>query len=100
MQVNNNGINSNSSTNTSASSKKAPEAANKEGLGSQSAAPSKDSVELSREAQALKRLESQILSSPDVDFGRVASIRQAISEGSYQIDAEAIALKMLDSDMG
>lgn len=37
------------------------------------------------------------LSSPStVDVGRVNSIKQALAEGSYQIDAAKIAKKMLD----
>ncbi len=57
-----------------------------------------DSVLLSPEATALKRLEAQINASPDIDRGRVAAIKQAINEGSFEINVERIAEKLLQQD--
>lgn len=61
-------------------------------------APEHDSVLLSPEAQALKRLEAQINASPDIDLGRVAAIKRAIAEGSFEINVERIAERMLAQD--
>lgn len=57
-----------------------------------------DSVMLSPEAQALKRLEAQINASSDIDLGRVAAIKQAIAEGTFEINVERIAERMLAQD--
>ena len=59
---------------------------------------STDSVQLSPEAQALKRLEAQINASPDIDIGRVAAIKRAIAEGNFEINVERIAERMLQQD--
>jgi len=59
---------------------------------------SSDNVQLSPEAQALKRLEAQINASPDIDSGRVAAIKRAIAEGNFEINIERIAERMLQQD--
>ena len=59
---------------------------------------SKPDVSLSPQAQQIGRLESSIHAAPDVDSDKVAALRQAIADGSYQIDAESIAQRMLDQD--
>ena len=38
--------------------------------------------------------------SPPIDEGRVAAIREALANGSYVIDAEKLAAKMLELDLG
>ena len=63
-----------------------------------SSMPASDSVMLSPEAQALKRLEAQINASPDIDNTRVAAIKRAIAEGNFKINVERIAEKMLQQD--
>ncbi len=95
MQINNNGITNNTHTNNSQKAGESPKA-----QASQNAATSadSDSVELSQEALVLKRLETQIIASHDVDTARVDSIRQAIEDGSYTIDADSIASKILETD--
>jgi len=59
---------------------------------------SHDSVQLSPEAQALKRLEAQISASPDIDSGRVAAIKRAIAQGNFEVNVERIAERMLQHD--
>lgn len=59
---------------------------------------SKDNVVLSAEAQHLTRLQSKISSLPDVNFERVAAIKQAIAEGRFEINPERIAENMLKQD--
>jgi len=57
-----------------------------------------DNVSLSSQAQTLARLESSVASVGDVDSAKVNSVRSAISNGSYKIDADAIAGALLDQD--
>lgn len=64
----------------------------------ESATSTQDSVKLSPEAQALKRLEAQISASPDIDSTRVAAIKRAIAEGNFEINVERIAERMLQQD--
>lgn len=71
-------------------------AANKSAAESQTqAAPSRDTVSLTPQAQKLKDLESRISSLPEVDTDRVSAIKDAIANGTYEIDANRIAEKMM-----
>jgi negative regulator of flagellin synthesis FlgM len=58
----------------------------------------KADVSLSTEARNLSRLESSIQAAPDVDSDKVARIRQAIEDGTFEINAESIANRMLEQD--
>ena len=55
-------------------------------------------VSLSSAAQSMSKLESAINSSPDVNSSKVEEIKRAIAEGSYSINPESIAERMLDQD--
>lgn len=57
-----------------------------------------DTVELSDTARALKAADEQIANTPDIDSEKVARLKAAIEDGSYQVDAERVAGKMLDFD--
>lgn len=58
-----------------------------------------DSLRLTGEAEGLQALERQLGAAPaGIDAGRVEALRAAISDGSYQVDAQAIATRMLDFD--
>lgn len=94
----NSGVNKSSVTTQGGSSSRAkPSEGN--GPSAASAKPeAKDSVSLSAQAQELSRLESAAMNSADVDEAKVAAVKQALANGSYQIDAESIAQKMLDQD--
>jgi negative regulator of flagellin synthesis FlgM len=95
MQINNNGI----TTNTNASSRqKAPDSAASSVNRENPAGVKNDSVELSHESQLLKSLEAKIIGAPDVDSDKVASVRQAIADGSYSVNADRIASKILATD--
>ncbi|MBX2808011.1 MAG: flagellar biosynthesis anti-sigma factor FlgM [Cellvibrionaceae bacterium] len=94
MLINNNGI----STNSNHTRQKGVDQVETHTAGRTTPASSKDRVELSDQAQQLAHLETQIALSPDVDTQRVDAIRNAIANGSYTIDAEAIAEKILASD--
>ena len=54
-----------------------------------------DSVEFSAAAQKLSSLQDELASISAVDMGKVDEIRQAISNGSYKIDAQKIADSLL-----
>jgi len=54
-----------------------------------------DSVEFSATAQQLSSLQDELASISAVDMGKVDEIRQAISNGSYKIDAQKIADSLL-----
>jgi|SRR5690554_2232253 len=61
----------------------------------QESTQSEDTVALSPQAQQLQRLQDKIDAAPAVDSERVAQIRQAISEGRFEINAERLAEAML-----
>jgi negative regulator of flagellin synthesis FlgM len=62
------------------------------------AAAGPDSVELTDKARQLQRLEEKLAEFPAVDSQRVDEIRRAVADGSYRIDADLIAERMLASE--
>lgn len=60
-------------------------------------APSGSKVELSSIAASLQEAEAAIANVPVVDASRVAEIKQAISEGRFQVDAGKVADGLIDS---
>ena len=56
-------------------------------------------VELSPRAQDAKRIKDIAMSVPDVDEAKVAKFRKMIDEGTYKVDAKAIADKMVDEQL-
>ncbi len=57
-----------------------------------------ESVSLSSQAKNLKQLEQKLGDYPEMDDERIAEIRSALENGTYKIDAEKLAQKMLDMD--
>lgn len=53
-----------------------------------------DTVRLTDDAVSLSALDKTLSSIPAVDHGRVAAIKQAVTEGRYVIDPEAIATRL------
>jgi negative regulator of flagellin synthesis FlgM len=53
-------------------------------------------VELSNRAQDMKRIKEIATAGPDVDEAKVAKFQKMIDEGKYDVDAEALADKMVD----
>lgn len=65
----------------------------------QTATPTSDTaVNLSSQAQQLQAIEDRLKQMPEVDSQRVAELRDAIANGSYQIDSGRIADKLLASE--
>ncbi len=62
------------------------------------AAASADSLRLTGEASGLQSLQRELTAAPAVDSKRVDAVRQALQDGSYKIDPDAIASRMIDLD--
>lgn len=58
--------------------------------------PVGDTVRLTDAAQDLSRLEAQVKSAPEVDSRRVEQLRLAVQNGTYKVDTDAIATKLLN----
>lgn len=63
-----------------------------------SAKTAPDTVSISSQGKALAELENRIAKMPDVDMERVEKLKKAIGDGSYQVDAERLADKILTSE--
>jgi negative regulator of flagellin synthesis FlgM len=59
-----------------------------------------DTVTLTRSARSLQKIEEAVARAPVVDTAKVAAVKQAISSGTYQIDAGRIADKLLKFERG
>ncbi|SDX42480.1 flagellar biosynthesis anti-sigma factor FlgM [Marinobacter mobilis] len=57
-----------------------------------------ESVKLSSQAKDLKQLEQRLNSYPETDDDRIEQIKAALADGSYKVDAEKLAQKMLEMD--
>lgn len=57
---------------------------------------SADEVRLSEAMQALQSADKRLADTPEVDEKRVEALRAAIENGSYQIDFQRVAERMLD----
>lgn len=57
-----------------------------------------DSLRLTGEATGLQALQRDLSTRPAVDEARVQAVRDALASGSYRIDPEVIASRMLELD--
>ena len=55
-----------------------------------------DLLNLTGRAKELHSLQQDLAKSPEFDEARVNELKQAISDGSYKVDAQRVADKMLD----
>jgi len=67
------------------------------------AVPPADSMKLTGEAVGLQALQQELAASPaGIDAARVGEIRAALADGSYRIDPQQVANRMLalESELG
>lgn len=57
-----------------------------------------DSLRLTGEATGLQAMQRELSVAPAVDAARVAQVREALQNGSYRINPEAIADRMIALD--
>lgn len=60
---------------------------------------SDDKVELSSRAMDLKQLHAQASATPDVRTEKVEEIKMKVDNGTYQIDTEQIAEKLIEDSL-
>jgi negative regulator of flagellin synthesis FlgM len=59
-----------------------------------------DHVTLTTSARSLQKLSEAVAQTPVVNAEKVASVKQAVNGGTYQVDARRVADKMLQSEKG
>jgi negative regulator of flagellin synthesis FlgM len=59
-----------------------------------------DHVTLTTSARSLQKLSDAIAQTPAVNSAKVASIKQALSNGTYQVDSASVADKLIQFESG
>lgn len=57
-----------------------------------------DEVRLSNSALRLQEAERRLASHPDIDEARIATIREALNNGTYQVNAANVADRILEHE--
>lgn len=70
------------------------------GTASVAASQASDHVTLTDSARSLQKIEEAIAKAPVVDTAKVATIKQAVSSGTYQIDSGRVADKLMQFERG
>ncbi len=65
-----------------------------------STAQTGDHVTLTASARALQKLSDAIAETPVVNSAKVSSIKQALANGTYQVDPASVADKMIQFESG
>jgi negative regulator of flagellin synthesis FlgM len=76
------------------------EKAQADGSAAASTAQATDHVTLTDSARSLQKIEAAVAKTPVVNADKVAAVKQAISSGTYKIDAGRIAGKLLKYESG
>jgi negative regulator of flagellin synthesis FlgM len=71
-----------------------------EGSAAAATAQNADHVTLTDSARAMQKIEAAVANTPVVNASKVAAVKQAISSGTYQIDAGRVAGKLLKYERG
>ena len=71
-----------------------------EGSGAAPTSQSGDHVTLTTSARAIQKLEEAVAKSPVVNPEKVAAVKQAVNSGTYKIDANRVAGKLLKFERG
>ncbi|MFB9887654.1 flagellar biosynthesis anti-sigma factor FlgM [Balneatrix alpica] len=97
IDINSVGVHSNSSTRIkgNGTEKQASSVAGEKAV---STPAKEDKVELSSTAKSLQSIEERLRGMPDVNEDKVAAIKAALADGSYQVDSQRLAQKMLAFD--
>lgn len=98
--VNNNGLNPQKQSVRERSDNAAGNAENRGAQAPEAQKEQSTNVNLSRDAQSIRSAEDALRDQPAVDDGKVEQIRQALNDGSFQVDADQLAQKMLEIDDG
>lgn len=61
---------------------------------------SSDTVSMTDQVSRLQKIESQLAAVPPVDNARVAEIKQSIADGSFKVNPENIASKLIEMESG
>jgi negative regulator of flagellin synthesis FlgM len=59
-----------------------------------------DTVTLTNSARSLQKIEEAVAKAPVVDASKVAAVKQAVDSGTYQINADRVADKLLQFESG
>jgi negative regulator of flagellin synthesis FlgM len=62
--------------------------------------PAGDHVTLTDSARSLQKIEEAIAKAPVVNAAKVATVKEAVNSGTYQIDAGRVADKILQFERG
>ncbi len=98
--VNNNALNPQKQSVRERSDSTATNAENRRESPSEAEKSQSASVTLSRDAQSIQSAEDALRDQPSVDDNKVEQIRQALNDGSFQVDPDQLAQKMLEIDDG
>jgi len=71
-----------------------------EAAGAATASQTGDQVTLTSSARSLQKLSEAVAQAPVVDAKKVASIKQAVNSGAYQVDSARVADKILQFESG
>ena len=66
---------------------------------SPSSSAAQSSVSISDQAQLMKAAREMVYAAPDIRAEKVADIKRRVLDGSYKVDSEAIADKLVDEHL-